>query len=141
MVLKVKKLHPDAKIPNYANPGDAGMDLFAVEDDLIKAGERKVIPTGVAFALPKGTVGLVWDKSGIASKHGVTTLSGVLDEGYRGEIRVVMHNLSSNDFVIEKHMKLAQLLVHKIESPEVMEVEELDSTDRGEGGFGSSGRF
>ena len=142
MILKVKKLHPDAKLPEYAHQGDAGMDLYALEDTIIRPGEREVIGTGIAIALPPGTCALFWDKSGLAGKHGVTILGGVIDEGYRGEYKVIMHNLGKEDFVVKKHMKIAQALIQRVESPQVVEVNEFeDETQRGIGAFGSTGRF
>jgi dUTP pyrophosphatase len=141
MVIRIKKLHPDAKIPTRHNSTDAGLDFYALEESVIKPGERALISTGISMALPPGHVALVWDKSGIATKHGVTTLAGVIDEEYRGEYLILMHNLSLHDFDIGKHMKIAQVLIQKVEKPELVEVEDLEDTDRGSGGFGSSGRF
>jgi dUTP pyrophosphatase len=138
--LRVAKLHPEARLPVYQHPGDAGLDLFAVVDDVLGAGEVKPIPTGIKMAIPEGHVGLVWDKSGI-SLQGVHRLAGVVDAGYRGEVRVVMANLGREPFVIKKGMKIAQMLIQPISAPEVVEADDLDETSRGEGGFGSTGRF
>jgi dUTP pyrophosphatase len=138
--LRVKRIHPDAKLPVYQHPGDAGLDLFSVVDDVLAAGESKPIPTGIKMAIPEGYVGLVWDKSGI-SLQGVHRLAGVVDAGYRGEVRVVMVNLGREPFVIKKGMKIAQLLIQAVSAPEVVEADDLDETSRGEGGFGSTGRF
>lgn len=140
MKLRVAKLHPEARLPVYQHPGDAGLDLFAVVDDVLGAGEVKPIPTGIKMAIPEGHVGLVWDKSGI-SLQGVHRLAGVVDAGYRGEVRVVMANLGREPFVIKKGMKIAQMLIQPISAPEVVEADDLDETSRGEGGFGSTGRF
>jgi dUTP pyrophosphatase len=140
MKLRVKRIHPDAKLPVYQHPGDAGLDLFSVVDDVLAAGESKPIPTGIKMAIPEGYVGLVWDKSGI-SLQGVHRLAGVVDAGYRGEVRVVMVNLGREPFVIKKGMKIAQLLIQAVSAPEVVEADDLDETSRGEGGFGSTGRF
>lgn len=140
MKLKVKKISPEAKLPLYQHLGDAGLDLFSAVDDVIAAGEVKAIPTGIRMAIPEGFVGLIWDKSGL-SLRGVHRLAGVVDAGYRGEVRVVMANLSRQPFAIQKGMKIAQMLIQPVATVEVVEVEELDDTSRGEGGFGSTGRF
>ena len=139
MKVKIKKLHPDATIPSYAHPGDAGMDLFSVEEDFVlKLGQRKMIGTGISMELPEGYVALVWDKSGVGAK-GIKRLGGVIDCHYRGEYKVVLINLSSEDYEIKKGQKIAQLLIQKIENPEIEEAENLSDTLRGDGGFGSTG--
>jgi dUTP pyrophosphatase len=140
-MLKVKRLDKAAKLPSYAHEGDAGLDLFSAEDYTLKPNERKAVRTGIAMAIPKGYVGLVWDKSGLAAKHGIKTMAGVVDSGYRGEILVVLKNLGDSDFAVEKNMKIAQMLVQPVESKKVVEVEDLDATSRGEKGFGSTGKF
>ncbi len=140
MKLKVKKITPEARLPIYHHPGDAGLDLFSAVDDVIEAGELKAIPTGIKMAIPEGFVGLIWDKSGL-SLRGVHRLAGVVDAGYRGEVRVVMANLGRELFAIQKGMKIAQMLIQPVVTIEVVEAEELDDTWRGEGGFGSTGRF
>jgi dUTP pyrophosphatase len=140
MKLRVKKIHPEAKLPVYQHSGDAGLDLFSVVDDVLRAGEVRPIPTGIKMAIPEGYVGLVWDKSGI-SLQGVHRLAGVVDAGYRGEVRVVMANLGREPFVIKKGMKIAQMLIQPVSAPDVVETDDLDETSRGEGGFGSTGRF
>lgn len=139
MNIQVKKLHPDAKIPNFAHPGDAGMDLYAVVDMILKPGERASVPTGVAMALPDGYVALVWDKSGVSHKFGVKVLGGVIDSGYRGEYLIGLVNLSQENFEIKAGQKIAQLLIQKVEHPAIEEVVELDETSRGDGRFGSTG--
>jgi len=138
--LKVKKIHKDAKLPLYSRKGDAGLDLFSVVDCVLEAGEVKPIQTGIKVAIPHGYVGLVWDKSGI-SLQGVHRLAGVVDSGYRGEIQVVLVNLGKEPFVINKGMKIAQMLIQPIEEVKVVESEELDDTSRGENGFGSTGLY
>ncbi len=140
MVLKVKRIHPEAKLPVYGHPGDAGLDLFAVEDRDLARGEVFAVPTGIQIAVPAGHVGLVWDKSGISLK-GVHRLAGVIDAGYRGEVQVVLINLGAAPFAVRKGMKIAQLLVQAISAVEVLECESLDDTSRGEGGFGSTGLY
>jgi dUTP pyrophosphatase len=138
--LKVKKLHPDAIIPSYAHPGeDAGMDVHAVEDAVIKAGERALIPLGLSMEFPPGHVCLVWDKSGLAVKNGLKTMAGVIEHSYRGEYKIAVLNTSKEDYPIKKGQKVAQLLIQPIMTAEVEEVDELSQTSRGEGGFGSTG--
>lgn len=140
MKIKVKKLHSEAKLPSYAHPGDAGMDFFALENTLIKPGERLVVKTGISIEIPEGYVGLVWDKSGIASKYGLKTIGGVIDAGYRGEVGIAMLNTSNTEYVFESGHKIAQLLIQKVEHAELFEVEELTETARGKSGFGSTGK-
>ena len=140
MKLKIKKLSPNAFMPNYAHEGDAGMDFFASEAITIKVGERVQVKTGISMEIPQGYVGLIWDKSGLSHKQGLKTLGGVIDAGYRGEIMIGMINLGSEDYKIEAGHKVAQMLIQKVESPELVEVEELDDTSRGWDGFGSTGK-
>ncbi|MFA5023210.1 MAG: dUTP diphosphatase [Candidatus Paceibacterota bacterium] len=140
MKIKIKKLDPEAKIPNYAHHGDAGMDFFALEEIILKPGERTKIKTGVAMEIPFGYVGLLWDKSGLSTSQGLKTLAGVVDAGYRGEVQIGMINLSAETYTIKKHDKVAQMLIQPIEMPELEESEELSDTSRGAGGFGSTGK-
>lgn len=139
-VLKIKKLREDARLPEYAHPGDAGLDLFSVEKVSLAPGERKIIPTGVAMEIPKGRVGFIWDKSGIAVNSGLKTMAGVVDSGYRGEILVCLVNLSRKKFVFQKNEKVAQMVIQKKETISVKEVLALSETSRGEGRFGSTGK-
>ena len=139
MKLKVQKLDPSAKIPSYAYEGDAGMDLFCLEEVDIPAFERTVIRTGLKFAIPAGYAGFVWDKSGIAAKSHLKTMAGVLDSNYRGELLVVLANLGPNTRTLEKGSKIAQLVIKPVATVEIEEAEIDDETERGEGGFGSSG--
>ena len=140
MKLKVKRIHEDAKLPLYQHKGDAGLDIFSSIDCVLEKGEVKPVSSGIKVAIPEGCVGLIWDKSGISLK-GVHRLAGVVDSGYRGEVKVVMVNLGDEPFVIEKGMKIAQLLIQPINEVEVVEVEELEETSRGEEGFGSTGKY
>ena len=140
MLLKVKRLNPDAKLPGYGHVGDAGLDLFSVKDITLEPGGTLAVPTGIALAIPPGFVGLIWDKSGI-SLSGVHRLAGVVDAGYRGEVKVVMTNLGQRDFVFEKGMKIAQMLIQPVAEVSVEEADDLEKSERGEGGFGSTGRF
>ena len=139
MKLKVQKLDPSAKLPSYAYEGDAGMDLFSLEDVQISAGEKVAIRTGLRFAIPRGYAGFVWDKSGLAVKHHLKTMAGVLDSNYRGELLVVLTNLGKETYDVDKGSKIAQLVIKPVASPDIEEGEIVDETDRGEGGFGSSG--
>lgn len=138
MKIKIKKLNSEAKLPRYAHKEDAGMDLFSIQDLILKPKHRAVVKTGISIELPKGYVSLVWDKSGIASK-GIKTMGGVIDSGYRGEYKVVLVNLSSENFEIKKGQKIAQVLIQKVENPKIEVVENLSESSRAEGGFGSTG--
>jgi dUTP pyrophosphatase len=138
--IKIKKLNSDAIIPKYSHAGDAGMDLFSVEDLILKPKHRALVKTGLSIELPKGYVSLIWDKSGIALK-GIKTMGGVIEHTYRGEYKIVLINLSSKNYEIKKGEKIAQMLIQKIETAEVEEVGELSETTRGDGGFGSTGKF
>lgn len=140
MKLKVKKMNPEAKLPFYGHKGDAGLDLFSNVDLVLEKGGVQAVPTGIKVEIPEGYVGLIWDKSGVSLK-GVHRLAGVVDAGYRGEVKVVMINLGQGPFIIEKGMKIAQLLVQPVVEVEVVEVEDLEDSSRGEGGFGSTGKF
>ncbi len=140
MQLKVKKLSREAKLPQYVKPGDAGMDLFALEETILAPGQFVGVATGIAMEIPEGYVGLIWDKSGLSIKHGLKTLGGVVDAGFRGEVKVGIINLGSEEYKIEKGHKVAQMLIQKVEHMEIEESESLSETDRGEKGFGSSGK-
>ncbi|MEI6528621.1 MAG: dUTP diphosphatase [bacterium] len=141
MKLKIKKLHADAVLPKYATKDDAGMDLFSIENVEIIPMERKQVGTGIAMEIPEGHVGLVWDKSGLSHKFGLKTIGGVIDPGYRGEIKVGIINLGTEKYTFEKGHKVAQMIIQKKETPEIVEVNELDlNTERGEGAFGSTGK-
>ena len=140
MNLYFKKLNNDAKNPVYAYEDDAGFDLFSVEAINIKAGEIVQIHTGLSFEIPKGCVGLIWDKSGLSQKFGLKTLGGVIDSGYRGEVLIGIINLSKTDFNLEKGQKVAQMIIQKKEYCEIIERGDLSETERGSGAFGSSGK-
>ena len=140
MELKIKRIHPAAKLPSYGHPGDAGLDLYAAVDHVLAPASVYAVPTGIKMAIPPGYVGLVWDKSGISLK-GVHRLAGVVDAGYRGEVQVVMVNLGGEPFAIKPGMKIAQMLIQPVMSVSVVEADELDDTSRGEGGFGSTGLY
>ena len=140
MKLKITKLKPNAKLPAYAHNTDAGMDLFALEDRLIKHGEIAQIETGIAIELPKGYAALIWDKSGIAMTQGLKVMGGVIDSGYSGDYTVGLANLSGKDFKVEKHSKIAQALIQKVEHPEIIEVTKIAAGKRGTNRFGSTGK-
>jgi dUTP pyrophosphatase len=128
--------------PVYAKPGDAGADLRSTQAVTIPAGQRLLVPTGVSIALPAGYVGLVHPRSGLAAKHGITVLNtpGTIDAGYRGEIMVILYNSSDSDFDISVGDRIAQLLIQTVETAKFVAVEKLPESERGETGFGSSGR-
>lgn len=140
MQVHVKKLQPEAKLPTYAHAGDAGMDLYAATATTLLPGERAVVPTGIAVAIPAGYVGLIWDKSSVAATRGLKTLGGVIDAGYRGEIMVGLLNTSTEPQTFAAGDKVAQLLIQAVERPQLIVVAELDESARGDGGFGSTGR-
>ncbi len=139
MKLKIKKLHKDAKMPTHGHPGDAGMDFYAIEDVLFPAGKQERVHTGVAVEIPEGHVGMVWDKSSISFNLGLKIMGGVIDSGYRGEIIMNMLNTSNKDILLSKGQKVAQMLIQKFEHCDIVEVEELSQTVRGEGREGSTG--
>jgi dUTP pyrophosphatase len=139
--LPIQKVRPDAVVPARAYAGDAGLDLAATERIELGPGERAKVPTGLAVAIPVGYAGFVQPRSGLASRHGITIVNapGLVDSGYRGELMVVLHNTDrAEPFVVEAGMRIAQLVVLPIPEVEVVEVEELPATERGERGFGSS---
>ncbi len=139
MKIKIKKVQQNSIIPKYAREGDAGMDLFSCEDSVINPGERKLINTGLSIELPQGFVSLIWDKSGLAAKKGITTLGGVIEHTYRGEYGVILLNTSNETHEVKSGEKIAQLLIQPIVTAEIEEAEELSETVRGSGGFGSTG--
>lgn len=128
-------------IPQYALPGDAGADLRASERATLQPGERALVATGIRIALPDGFVGLVHPRSGLAAKQGITVLNtpGTIDAGYRGEVKVILINLGDEPFTIEPGDRIAQLVVQRVERAQFVVVEQLPGSDRGEGGFGSTG--
>ena len=139
--LPIQKVRPDAVVPSRAYAGDAGLDLAAIERIELGPGERAVVPTGLAVAIPDGYAGFVQPRSGLASRHGITIVNapGLVDSGYRGELMVVLHNTDRDEaFVVEAGMRIAQLVVLSIPEVELVEVEELPATERGGRGFGSS---
>jgi dUTP pyrophosphatase len=139
----IQRLDPELPVPSYAHPGDAGADLHAAEDAELLPGERAVIRTGVAIALPDGYVALVHPRSGLAARHGVTLVNapGTVDAGYRGEIKVTMINTDAKEsFRLRRGDRLAQLVFQRVERAAFREVESLPASPRGTGGHGSTGR-
>ena len=144
MEILAKVLHDDAVLPSYANDGDAGCDLVAVEECTLRAGGgRSLVATGLAVAIPEGYAGFVLPRSGLASAHGVTCINapGLIDAGYRGELRVAMVNLDpDHDYVVRTGDRIAQLVVAPVASATFSVVDDLPEATRGTGGFGSTGR-
>ena len=144
VAVPIRRLDPDLPLPAYAKPGDAGCDLLAAESVSIAAGGgRAMIPTGVAVAIPEGYAGFVQPRSGLALRHGITCVNspGLIDSGYRDELRVLLLNTDpSEDYDVQRGDRIAQLVIQRVEQAEWHEVEALDDTERGLGGFGHSGR-
>ena len=141
MTLAFKRIHPDAVLPAYAHPSDAGMDVRSVAELVIPPGGRALVPTGLVVLLPPLYEAQVRPRSGLALKHGVTVLNtpGTIDSGYRGEIGIILANFGDAPFKIAKGDKVAQLVIAPVTQPEIVETAEVDETDRGAGGFGSTG--
>ena len=137
--LRIKKIKDDAVVPSYAHEGDAAFDLRSTEEYLLKPHDKVLVATGISMAIPKGHFGNIRDRSGLAAKHSIHTLAGVVDSGYRGEVKVVTINLGKEEFKIEKGMRIAQMLIQPVANANIEEVSELDETKRNEGGFGSTG--
>lgn len=140
MYIKFQKLHRDVELGDYAHPGDAGIDLRSYETKTLAPLERHAFATGLALEIPAGFVGLVWDRSGLAVKEGLTCLAGVVDSGYRGEIKIVILNTSDHEVKIEKNDRIAQMLIQPIMKIELEQAKNLSKTERGKGGFGASGK-
>ncbi len=139
MKLKIKRLHPDAKLPKYAHPGDVGLDMCSLVDVTVNPGEHVRLYNGFALEFPEGYGAFVKDKGSI-SKAGLHTMGGVFDAGFRGEYNVHLVNLSDKAYSIAKGDKVAQLVILPVEIAELIEVEELSESARGEGAFGSTGK-
>ena len=141
MTLRFRKVHPDAVLPSYAHPSDAGMDVRSVEDLTIAPGKRALVHTGLVMLLPPKYEAQVRPRSGLALKSGVTVLNtpGTIDSGYRGEVGVILANFGEADFPVKKGDKIAQIVIAPVTQPEIVETTEVDETDRGSGGFGSTG--
>jgi len=141
MIVKIKRLHDKAKLPSYAHPGDAGLDLYAPESFTLSPGERRAVPLGISIELPEGFAAFIKDKSGLARHHGIHNLAGVCDAGYRGEYAVVLINLGQTPVSIEVGEKISQLVIFPKPPIEVVEADELSASARATGGFGSTGKF
>ena len=141
--IPVTRLRDDAALPTRAYQGDAGLDLVACERHELAPGGRALVGTGIAVAIPQGHAGLVTPRSGLAAEHGITIVNtpGLVDAGYRGELRVILHNTDHREaFVVEPGMRIAQLVVVAVPEATLQEVDALPPSERGAGGFGSSGR-
>jgi dUTP pyrophosphatase len=142
MSLRVRRLDPRAVLPTRAYDGDAGLDLYALDDGVLGPGERASVRTGIAVEIPEGQAGLVLPRSGLARRHGISIVNapGLIDAGYRGEVQVLLLNTDrSSPFSIEAGDRIAQLVIVSVQTPPVLEVDELALSQRGSGGFGSSG--
>ena len=142
MILRFKRIHPDAVLPAYAHPSDAGMDVRSVDDMTLAPGKRALVHTGLVMLLPPLYEAQVRPRSGLALKNGVTVLNtpGTIDSGYRGEVGVILINLGDAEFQIKRGDKIAQLVIAPVTQPTIEETDVVDETDRGSGGFGSTGR-
>ncbi len=142
--LPLRRLDPDLPVPSYAHPGDAGADLHAATEVTLAPGERTLVPTGIALALPEGFVGLVHPRSGLAARHGITIVNapGTIDAGYRGEVLVNLVNLDPREaFTVHRGDRIAQLVVQQVAVADFLEVDSLEDTSRGDTGHGASGGF
>jgi dUTP pyrophosphatase len=142
--VQIRRFDPDAPLPSYAHPGDAGADLTTTVDVRLEPGERALVPTGIGIALPEGYVGLVHPRSGLASRRGLSIVNapGTVDAGYRGEIKVALVNLDRREpVVLRRGDRIAQLVVQQVERATFQEVDELPGSVRGDGGHGSTGGF
>jgi dUTP pyrophosphatase len=139
--IPVRRDHVGLALPGYAQPGDAGLDLCAAESITLKPGERGVVPTGLRLAIPDGHAGLILPRSGLALRHGVTVLNapGLVDAGYRGEIRVLLINHGAEAVTLERGERIAQLVIQPVAQVRLVETDRLPDSNRGEGGFGSTG--
>ena len=142
--ISIKRLDPELPLPSYAHPGDAGADLHSAVEVTLQPGERALVPTGIAMALPEGYVGLVHPRSGLAAHHGISIVNapGTIDAGYRGEISVCLVNTDrSAPFTVRRGDRIAQLVVQQVEIATFVDSDDLTETARGQGGYGSTGGF
>ncbi|MDF2545790.1 MAG: dut [Anaerosolibacter sp.] len=141
MKLYIEKINEKAQLPSYAHPGDAGLDLFSIDNTTITPGEIKLIHTGIKIQLPHNTEAQIRPRSGLALKNGITVLNtpGTIDEGYRGEIGIIIINHGTDEFIVTEGMKIAQMVIKPIIKVQVEQVEKLTDSERGSGGFGSTG--
>jgi dUTP pyrophosphatase len=136
--VKIKKLHPDAKVPTLGTENAAGFDLYSVEERTLQPGERYAFSTGISIEIPPGYVTLFWDRSGMGFK-GIHRFAGVIDSDYRGELKIILFNSTKEPFTIEKGDRIVQAIIQEYFTPEFELVEDLQDSQRGEGGFGSTG--
>lgn len=140
--VELKAIDPGLELPAYAQPGDAGADLRTGVDFTLEPGERKLIPTGIAIALPAGYAAFIKPRSGLANKNGIDVLGGVIDAGYRGEIKAILVNTDArNAIAFTRGDRIAQLVIQRVEQARFTVVDDLETSDRGAGGFGSTGGF
>ena len=142
--ISIKRLDPELPVPSYAHPGDAGADLYAAVDLTLDPGERALVPTGIALALPEGYVALVHPRSGLAARHGISVVNspGTIDAGYRGEVKVCLVNTDLREpFAVRRGDRIAQLVIQRFETAEFVAADELPESSRGDGGYGSTGGF
>jgi dUTP pyrophosphatase len=140
MQLHVELTSDLAVLPKRGTTGSAGYDIVSVEDVIVSSGQRVAVPTGLKIMVPEGTYGRIAPRSGLALKHGLDVLAGVIDSDYRGEVAVILLNTGTKDYEVKKGDRIAQLVLERIVTPEVMQVPSVSSSCRGEGGFGSTGR-
>lgn len=139
MEIKIKRLDKNVEMPRYAKQDDVGFDLRSSVELVVEPGQKVLVPTGLAMELPKGYVGNIRARSGLAAKNSIDTMGGIIDPGYRGEIQVILINHGKEQLTIEKNMIIAQMLVHQVIQASFVESEELSETERGDGAFGHSG--
>ncbi len=141
--VQIQRLDPDVELPRYARPGDAGLDLRASEDVELAPGKRAMVPTGLAIALPEGYAGFVQPRSGLAAREGLSIVNtpGLIDSGYRGELKIIAINTDDEDTIyIKRGDRIAQLVIQEVPVVHLVEVDELDASERGAAGFGSTGK-
>lgn len=137
MKVKIQRISDKSILPSYNHKGDAGLDFYSIEDIVLLPGDRNSVSTGIKLEIPNGYVGLFWDKSGLAKNNGLKTMAGVIDSGYRGEVKIVLINLGKEKLEVKKGSKIAQMLIQKVEEVDVEESDNLSVADRGDKGFGS----
>jgi|TARA_Y100000310_G_C20700711_1_gene829617 dUTP pyrophosphatase len=140
MKVKAQKVCPHIPLPTKSHASDAGWDLYANEDCWISSGTRRTVDTGIKLEIPDGHVGLIWPRSGMAAKRGIDVFAGVIDSGYRGVVKVCLYNSSDEDFEINRHDRIAQIIFQKVSPFLIEEAEETGDSSRKEGGFGSTGK-
>jgi dUTP pyrophosphatase len=139
MEIKIKKLREDAKLPTHGHPGDAGIDFYSVRDVVFPPNKQEKVQTGVSVEIPEGHVGFIWDKSSVSFNIGLKILGGVIDSSYRGEIVMCLLNFTNKEIILPKGHKIAQMVIQKFEHCDILEVNGLSETVRGEGREGSTG--